>query len=285
MKRSSIVVGDMQLTTDYREILRDEFQRRLGRNERYSLRSFARDLNISPTSLSLILGNRQGLSTHTAQKITARLGLDDDFKKLFMVSVKSQHSRIRRERALAKAELNKIRSQPGEYKMPAGAFEKIGPWYHFAIVECVRARPEITAKQLSRILELDLNLIERALLQLIETKVLARRNNAWRVKAEIVSASSKVPSRALRDFHHGVIKKANAAIELQSVNERDLASIFFAFSVEKLSEIQSEMRAFRRRLVKKYSVKKDSKQEIYCLSQQFFRITKGLENEENSSLS
>ena len=40
---------------DYRLFLKDELEKRIHGNSRYSLRAFARDLNITPQALSAVL--------------------------------------------------------------------------------------------------------------------------------------------------------------------------------------------------------------------------------------
>ena len=52
----------MNLTgRDYREILKNELIERKRNNPSYSLRSFARSLKISPTTLSCVLKGKRGL--------------------------------------------------------------------------------------------------------------------------------------------------------------------------------------------------------------------------------
>ncbi|MGZ3710379.1 MAG: hypothetical protein ACXVBE_01430 [Bdellovibrionota bacterium] len=49
------------ITQDYREKIRQAMESRAARNPRYSMRSFAKDLGISPSRLSEVLKGRYGL--------------------------------------------------------------------------------------------------------------------------------------------------------------------------------------------------------------------------------
>jgi hypothetical protein len=60
---------------DLRQVLRTEFAQRRGRNARYSLRAFARDLGTDHATLSQILRNRRGLSSQMIHRFGERLDL------------------------------------------------------------------------------------------------------------------------------------------------------------------------------------------------------------------
>ncbi len=57
-----------------RSFLRLEFERRLKRNPRYSLRAFARQIGLQPARLSYVLSGKHGLSRDAAALIASRLG-------------------------------------------------------------------------------------------------------------------------------------------------------------------------------------------------------------------
>ena len=59
---------------DYRLLLKSELASRTNQNPNYSLRAFARDLDLAPSRLSEVLNGKQGLSTQAAEKIAKTLG-------------------------------------------------------------------------------------------------------------------------------------------------------------------------------------------------------------------
>ena len=57
----------MEVTSNhYREMLREELQKRNGRNPRYSLRAFAKCLGVDVAALSRVLSNKQTITMKTA---------------------------------------------------------------------------------------------------------------------------------------------------------------------------------------------------------------------------
>ena len=94
---------------NYRQILGEELERRCKRNPSYSLRSFARDLNLSVGSISKVLSGKQGLSASKAKQISKLLDLGDSETELFCTLVESSHARAKVNRDLA---LKRLSSNP-----------------------------------------------------------------------------------------------------------------------------------------------------------------------------
>lgn len=74
-------------------------------NSKYSLRTFAKKLDISPATLSQVLSRKKGLSEKTANSIAKKLELSADDSKLFILSATAQHSRDRKTKVTASIEL------------------------------------------------------------------------------------------------------------------------------------------------------------------------------------
>lgn len=64
------------MSTDLKSLLEQEFTTRKIKNTRYSLRSFARNLKIDPTSLLRIMNGERVPSPETARKILENIGMD-----------------------------------------------------------------------------------------------------------------------------------------------------------------------------------------------------------------
>lgn len=83
---------------DFRAFLVQELQARKERNQRYSLRAFARDLGISASRLTSVLKGTYGLSPEAATLIAPKLEVDLEQQALFISLVAKHHGRSRRER-------------------------------------------------------------------------------------------------------------------------------------------------------------------------------------------
>lgn len=96
------------LLVTYQAYLKDNFTRRLRMNPRYSLRAYAKLLDLSPSKLSEILAGKKGLGPERAEKVCDKLKLAGVDREIFLLSVSSQHSRLKNERVDAKAKLKEL---------------------------------------------------------------------------------------------------------------------------------------------------------------------------------
>lgn len=71
----------------FREYLNTELESRTEDNENYSLRAFAKFLEIDPSLLLRIMTGKQSLSLNKAQEIAEKLKLDQEEREKFVVSV------------------------------------------------------------------------------------------------------------------------------------------------------------------------------------------------------
>ena len=89
----------------YQTVLRDELEYRKSRNPGYSLRAFARDLSMAPSSLTEVLGGAKGISLPKARKLARKLGLREDLREIFVLSARAQHARAAVDRETAVKQL------------------------------------------------------------------------------------------------------------------------------------------------------------------------------------
>lgn len=85
----------------YVSLLEKYFELRKRRNPRYSLRKYAKDLELTPMHLSYILRGQRGLSRKKAEVIAKVLRLSYADRKKFLQIVSALSARAARERNLA----------------------------------------------------------------------------------------------------------------------------------------------------------------------------------------
>jgi transcriptional regulator with XRE-family HTH domain len=110
---------------NYRELLNSELVRRKKRNPLYSLRSFARDLGISPAALSQSLSYKRELSKTNLSKVVDRLAVAPKDAKNFL-------------------ETRKKKSNPlgdDQFRLLLDdQFKLISDWYYIAILTLAETR-------------------------------------------------------------------------------------------------------------------------------------------------
>lgn len=62
----------------FNEVLKVEFSTRKQRNQNYSLRAFARDIDLSPSTVSRVFNNKYDLSTKLIEEVLSKIGLPAD---------------------------------------------------------------------------------------------------------------------------------------------------------------------------------------------------------------
>lgn len=72
-----MAAGD-PLDQDFRSFLQDELEKRCKKNPRFSLRAFARTLEVEPSALSKILHGKRALTPKMLMRMASQLGLPDN---------------------------------------------------------------------------------------------------------------------------------------------------------------------------------------------------------------
>lgn len=255
----------------YRELLSRELESRSACNPRYSLRSFARDLKLSPQRLSDLIRGRYGLSAIQARSIADELGLAPDEQKRFISSAEMLHSRSPLKRKMAREEFESLKQ---EYStLSIDLFQVISEWYHYAILELTYVKGfQSKISWIAKYLGISEFTVEKAIERLRRLELLGiDKNGRMKCTKEFVMTPSGVPSEAIRKFHRQLLEKAIQALDLQTINERDMASVIMAIDCNRLDEAKEDLKRYRREFTKKYG--SDPKQnEVYCLGIQFFRL-------------
>lgn len=257
------------------EFLRRVYLRRLDKNSNYSIRAFARDLNMSPSSISEGWSSDRGMSGKSLEKISQRLKLNRKARgHLLDLSLATQHKNVgvRREADLRLKERNK---ESEVKKLDLEKFKVISEWFHAAIMELavlpdfqsntqwIATRLNITEAQASMAME------RLLMLEMMEVK-----NGRWVPSGkEMMSTSSPTPSSAIRQYHRQMIEKSLKSLFEDAPEVRDLNSMIMAVPAEKIGEFRDQFRVFFHQFWEK--MEPTEKNEVYALNMQFIPLTKG----------
>lgn len=263
----------MSTQLNYRDMLLQELEKRCRRNPQYSMRSFARDLSISPSRLSDVLKGRYGLSRVAAEQIAKKMEWEPLRRTYFCDLVASRHSRSDTQKKEAQKRLKRLYRDLHAQQLSLDAFQLISDWYHYAILELTLTENfQSDTEWISQRLAVDQHLIESAIQRLLRLGLLEKTNRTLRATAASTFTPSGIPSEAIRKNHRQILRKAEAALETQSVQERDFSSVVLAVRKKDLPEAQEAIKAFRRQFDAQFS-QATPKDEVYCLAVQFFNLT------------
>lgn len=236
----------MQETTpspNFVSYLQEELLRRCRSNPRYSLRSFARTLEIEPSALSKILHGKRAVTRNTFDLLADRLALSPTQLKQL-----APPDKLRRRRA---ATTGKASNAPEYAEISPEMFEAISDWHHFAILELTAIagfRPD--AKWIARKLGITASQVRIAAerLQAIGFLEIDARG-AWNDRSgSVTAARGRFSSAAARKLQTQVLEKSLIALNELPITERDHSTICMAIDSRKLPEAKARIRKFRREL-------------------------------------
>lgn len=264
---------EMNLEKDFRNILMDEFKKRARKNPSYSLRAFARDLEISSAHLSQVFRGKEGLSPQKAEQIAEKLFQRRAEVRYFCDLVESQHARSSAGRKAAQKALGSLWSAKKK-ELSTSEFKKVCRWYHLAILHLTELRSfRSDPKWISQYLGIDMDLAKTAVQDLMNLNLLENTATGLKKKSGILTHSDKLPSPVIREYHRQMINKALVAIDTQDLSERFLTSTTFSVRKSQIPEIYEVIKKLISETIRASDTPSlEEPDELYALNVQLFNL-------------
>lgn len=257
---------------DPRYFLRNEFENRNRRRPQYSLRAFARDLELSPGALSDFLNSKMGLSKDRVYFLSKKLSLQDAQREHWWDLIESQYARDLQARKMAQLRA-KARSKESKSRLALEQFKYISEWQHLAILELIEMSSDNhSASVIAKNLNLPLKIIKESISRLEKLGMINTSEKSWKVHNDATVIEDFSSDKAVINFHSQIISRLLKALETQSSNERESQSIILALPQDKFVELQSELNEVTIKTLMKYT-QFSNKNTLYCLSSHLFRIS------------
>ena len=261
-------------TDSYRDILKQHFALRRTRNGSYSLRAFARDIQLSPSRLSEVIASGQRLSRESAERIGRRLGLTQQELRRFCDLADLEHPKDS-VRSAAKARLVETPHSAGTtWRNLQDEVTAVTNWFHLAILEMLDfSVASQTVSAMASRLGLAVTEITDALATLSRLKLVRISGNKIRKTHDNLATPSELPSGAVRNLHDQLLGKAGAALHEQPFHRRSFDALVLALPEDRLPEAMLRIRDFVGRFNSEFG-NAPNKDQVYCLAVQFFALTK-----------
>lgn len=221
--------------------LKEQFSLKQKSNPHYSLRAYARDLDIHPATLSQILKGNRGLPLKNSARVLSALKLDTSEKSLFLDSfIKTRSS------------LNSIRIEPMKDQMILNEshYKIIAEWEHYAVIELFELDHfEVTVETVAEMLGISHLRSEVVIENLLLGGLLSRDPKGSLVRqCSNIRTTEDLRNQALVDSHIESMKMGIEKIKELDVELRDFSSNTFAADVHRLPEAKAIIREFRQKM-------------------------------------
>ena len=242
------------------------------RNASYSMRAFAKRLDIHPAALSEILNGKRSVSHKLASRLSLTLELTEEEREQIL----SLSSNPKILRGLGR----KPKTKPTSTQLDLDKYFLVSEWYYYAILSLsetkgFKAKPDWIAGRLG----LPPDVAKTALERLTRLGFFTALKNGKLVPQKDVrlSTTEDIASHSLKRRHESNLQTAQQAVRNVPVELREFTFMTMAIDIKKLPQAKSIIREFRERL--SAFLEDGEKTEVYefCLSL-FPRTVVGTEN-------
>lgn len=244
---------------EIRIAIRREFIDRCRKNPAYSLRAFAKYLDINQSFLSKLLKGQRAITKDFAISVGPKLGLKPSQVKALFASGSSL--------------------LPGFISLSDDEFDLLSSWHHFAIIELSKTNNfdanELKISQrigvhvaevrdaLERLQRLNFIQIKKGKLKLLTP------NTTW--------SNSKKTSEARKQFQKTLLEKSLEAIDTIPFDLRENGSVTVAINKKRMPEFKEKIKEMRIELANFFQKEGEKDlDEVYQLTISFFPLTKVL---------
>lgn len=260
---------------NYRSILYEIYEERSSLNSTYSLRAFARDLKVSPSTLSEILNNKKGLSPKLAISIARNLKLPDWEVRYFCDLVTKEHAKSARDRKAAQVRLQTKGRENHVRLLSHKATKALTSWVDLAILELTHLKDfENNSLWVAKKLKVDESKILVSLERLFDAKLLVVdiATGKWIDASPLFSTTDGIPNESIRHFHKTILNLALQKIENTNIESRIVKSVIFSISQTNMPKAKKILDEAINQIVSLADESQQEREDVMCFSSQLFSL-------------
>lgn len=250
----------------FSEMLKQELKERQGRNPNFSVRAFARWLEISPAQLSQLMSGKRRVTVSMGHKIIEKLGLSPMERQKLMTALPGWVEQ--------KTETLSVR------QLREDQFRLISDWYHFAILSLTRLpRAEAHPLWVSSQLGISIETARDAMDRLVRLGVL-QLTPTFKQIGEPISVASEDPSQAIRKYHKQILKLATEKIDTTENQFKDFQGMTLAIDKKKIPMARQIIDEALSKVTE--TLESGTSNDVYSCSIQLFPLTVNQSEERES---
>lgn len=235
-------------------VLKKELERRKSFTPSYSVRKFARDLDISPAQLSQLISEKRNISDKILQKISKSLELSSsESKQLRNISG--------REPTSTKNELREDH------------FKLISDWYHFAILSLSEIKgSKADSRYVSKKFGISLEEANEAIFRLRRLGLIKIHNDdTFEQVQKDLHIESKTKNESIQKYHTQNLRLSEYKLKTIEPERREFSSMTMAIDPSKLARARTLINQFKEDMTD--LLEAGNKKEVYQLSIQLFPLS------------
>jgi uncharacterized protein (TIGR02147 family) len=269
---------------DYRQYLQEEYSDRKAKDKKISYRFLARQAGFSsPNFLQLVMRGKRNLSQESVYKIAKALKLKKDEAEFFENLVRFNQSVSNEEKNLYYSRIAADRHYVKVKQIEKTHFEYYSKWYHAAVREMVLLKefnedPAWISRNLSP--KISVKAAGESLALLERLGFVVRNKQGKLVQQDrYIDSGDEVMGLAIANYHREMIEKAAESIEKTPPGKREINSITFAVSQERMKETKKMIQEFRQK-ISNFLAQEDAAEMVYQLNLQLFNVSELPKEEE-----
>ncbi|MFS4459774.1 TIGR02147 family protein [Bdellovibrio sp. HCB2-146] len=231
---------------------------KLQKDGKYSLRSFAKDLGLSPGRLTELLQQTNIPTIKTLEKIATSLKLSEiQRRELFIAAEQDKKQRLLHQADVVLKEQD---------------LHLIVDWVPYAIVSLLMTRDfHLSAENVSTRLGVSFQQASDSIEKLKQFKMIYELDGKWIAGKPKIATETDIPSEMIRHSHREKMELAVQRMNQVPVELRDFSSITFPADPKNLEVAKKMIIDFRRTLAETMS--RGGPTEVYSLNLQLFPLS------------
>ncbi|OIQ16107.1 MAG: hypothetical protein BM556_15725 [Bacteriovorax sp. MedPE-SWde] len=218
------------------KVLKDEFKSLNEKNKSFSLRAYARKLNLAAPELNSFINRKRKFSTKKSIDIINKTKLDNIKKNSILSFIESYKSQF------------EVFSCSGMYQeIEEVKFSKIKDWYYYVILSVLELNKKGASKTfLNSKINIDSDKLDNALIMLEELKLIYTNKGRYFFGDKKISARDFAKPESLREHHKQNITLAIESIEKYQRDQRSISGSTFYIDQDRLPEAFRMIDEFRK---------------------------------------
>ncbi len=266
---------------DYRDFLADDFALRQAKNATYSLRSWARMLDVNPATLTRVLNKTRHISPLLALKFASCCHLSKKATEYFEMLVTYNQAKTLEERTYFYGKLLTYKSGAIR-KVSSDQYEFYAKWYYTAIREVLQLQTfkgDYTALAGSLTPPIKVVDAKYAVELLVRLGLVAQlEDGTYKATEALITTGNSATAVVVDGFQAEMMTRARAALDAVPRPERNFSTLSLSVSEKHYETIIEELRAFRRKVLE-MAKSNEAGGRVYQFNFHVFPLSKHIDQE------